>query len=598
MLHDIDHPRDLVPAGLGLPHSPEIPMQAFHDGDTAAVRADLIDADFNYRRRYDPQRMASLRADIRTRGLIQRVVLRPREGGRFQLIVGNRRLRAMVAEFGEQVEVPSEIRILGDADATAMMAAENGEREDPSAIEDAELAARMLGVVKGDRDEAAGRLGWGRRKFDRRIALMHAVPSVRDAYLQDRIGIGHVEILAALRKEVQERVVQVILQQPQAPAVEQLKAMAEQSLQNLDTAIFDRGECAGCQYNTGNQQALFDESFAGTRCTNRECFGHKTEQELQGRAQRLQDSYPLVRIVRPGDNSTVIALRAEGKRAVGVEQAAACRSCASFGACVSAVPDTLGKVYEQVCFDQACNEQKVIAWRQQGQQNPAAGPAGSADASSASSPAPSPAGLQRAPHGRANGVASTPAQLRNAVREHRESVWRAVFQAAALELPALSSRQLLLALIAHRPAYLDARTAIAATNKILGIDIPLVAARTQRLMQTLLALDEVQVAAALQQVAAHVGKDLPIGELVGLLQALGVRLEQHWRVNESFCNVLTKSELDAVCVEIGLADAVGKPYARLKNGAKKDFVAAMLTVEGFPYAGAVPRLMRWDEGHP
>lgn len=572
-------------------------MQVFQDGQSAAVRADLIDADFNYRRRYDPQRMASLRADIRTRGLIQRVVLRPREGGRFQLIVGNRRLRAMVAEFGEQVEVPSEIRILGDADATAMMAAENGEREDPSAIEDAELAARMLGVVKGDRDEAAGRLGWDRRKFDRRIALMNAVPSVRDAYLQDRIGIGHVEILAALRKEVQERVVQVILQQPQAPAVEQLKAMAEQSLQNLDTAIFDRGECAGCQYNTGNQQALFDESFAGTRCTNRECFGHKTEQELQARAQRLQDSYPLVRIVRPGDNSTVIALRAEGKRAVGAEQAAACRSCASFGACVSAVPDTLGQIYEQVCFDRACNEQKVIAWRRQGRTTPAE-PPGPADADGTSHPRPCTAGLQRAPQGRAIGAAPTPAQVRNAVREHREAVWRAVFQAAALELPALASRQLLLALIAHRPAYLDGRAAIAATNKLLGIDIPVVATRTHRLMQTLLALDEVQVAAALQQVAAHVGKELPIGDLVGLLQALGVRLEQHWRVNESFCNVLTKSELDTVCVEIGLADAAGKHYARLKNGAKKEFVAAMLKVEGFPYAGAVPRLMRWDEGRP
>lgn len=571
-------------------------MQAFQDGQTAAVRADLIDADFNYRRRYDPQRMASLRADIRARGLIQRVVLRPREQGRFQLIVGNRRLRALVAEFGEQVEVPSEIRLLSDADATAMMAAENGEREDPSAIEDAELAARMLGEVKGDREEAASRLGWERRKFERRIALMHAGPSVRDAYLQDRIGIGHVEILAALRKEVQERVMQVILQQPQAPGVEQLKAMAEQSLQNLDSAIFDRGECAGCQYNTGNQQALFDESFAGTRCTNRECFGQKTEQELQARAQRLQDSYPLVRIVRPGDNSTVIALRAEGKRAVGAEQAAACRSCASFGACVSAVPDTLGKAYEQVCFDQACNERKVNAWRQQNLQQ--GNDLASAVESGANAPAPGTAKAQRQSRTQGGDAEPKPAQIRNAVREYRESVWRTVFQAAALQLPPLTSRQLLLALIAHRPAYLDAHAAIAATNKLLGLDIPMVSARTHRLVRTVLALDEAQVATGLQQVAAHVGKDLPIDDLVGFLQALGVRLEQHWRVNESFFTVLTKSELDAVCVEIGLADAAAKHYARLKNGAKKEFLAAMLKVEGFQYAGTIPRLMRWDEARP
>ena len=571
-------------------------MPAIHDGHTAAVRADLIDADFNYRRRYDPQRLASLQADIRARGLIQRVVLRPLAHGRFQLVVGHRRLRALIAEFGAQVEVPSEIRTLSDAEATAMMAAENGQREDPSAIEDAELAARMLGAVHGDRDEAAARLGWERRKFDRRIALMHAVPAVRDAYLQERITLGHVEILAALRQEVQQRVMQVILQQPQAPSVEQLKAMAEQSLQNLDTAIFDRGECAGCQYNTGNQQALFDESFAGTRCTNRECFGHKTEQELQARAQRLQDSYPLVRIVRPGDNSTVIALRAEGKRGVGAAQAAACRSCASFGACVSAVPDTLGKVYEQVCFDQACNARKVNAWRQQSQRADidAAQLAGKDDATAAP-PTPNP---QRAPGVRTGDAAPKPAQIRNAVREYRESVWRAVFHAAASQLPPLTSRQLLLALIAHRPGYLDAHAAIAATNKLLGLDIPIVAARTHRLTRSLLALDEDQVARALQQVAAHVGQDLPIADLVGFLQALDVRLEQHWRVNERFFTVLTKSELDAVCLEIGLADAAGKHYARLKNGAKKEFVAAMLKVEGFPYAGAIPSVMRWDEARP
>ncbi|HEX2543286.1 MAG TPA: PRTRC system ParB family protein [Ramlibacter sp.] len=565
-------------------------MQAFQDGQVAAIRADLIDADFNYRRRYDPQRMASLRADIRARGLIQHLVVRPREDGRFQLIVGNRRYRALVAEFGEQVEVKSEIRLLDDAAATAMMAAENGEREDPSAIEDAELAARMLGVVKGDRDEASRRLGWDRRRFDRRIALMHAVPSVRDAYLQDRIGVGHVEILAALRKDVQERVIEVILQQPVAPGVEQLKAVAEQSLQNLDHAIFERGECQQCQYNTGNQQALFEQSFSGSRCTNRECFGHKTEQELQARAARLQDSYPLVRIVRPGDNSTVIALRADGKRAVGAVQAAACRSCASFGACVSAVPDSLGKVYEEVCFDQACNNAKVAAWRQQNA--PAQEPARPA-AAVATPPVDTvePAGNQNA------GESTAPSQIRNAVREHREGVWRAVFQAAALQLPPLRSRQLLLALIAHRAGWIDGRAAMAAANQALGVDIPLVTARTRTLVEVLLQLDVHQVEAALQQVAAHVAEDMPIDDVVGLLQALGVKLQQHWCLDERLCTVLTKSELDAVCVEIGLANAIGPPYARLKAGAKKDFIAALLKVQGFDYAGAIPRLMCWDERH-
>lgn len=579
-------------------------MEQFQDGQPADIPAGLIDADFNYRRRYNEGKMASLRADIRERGIIQRVIVRPRDNGRFQLVVGNRRYRAFVAEFGQEAAVKSEVRLLSDAEATAMMAAENGEREDPSIIEDAELAARMLGVVKGDREEAARRLGWDRKKFDRRVALMNATQQVRDAYLEDKIGVGHVELLAALRKEVQDRVISVFREKDQWPTLDQLKAMAEQSLQSLESAIFDRAECNGCQFNTGFQQAMFDTSFEGSRCTNKECFSKKTEAELGVREAKLKDTYQVVRIVRPGDNSTVIALRAEGKRPVGAEQAAACRTCANFGACVSGVPDSLGKVYEEVCFDQACNDEKVAAYRKvlkdaeeaaaQQQAGAAPGPDGT-DAASADTAAGAQTQTSET-NSEAKPVrpAAAAAQIRNAIKEYREEIWRAVFHRAALKLPMLQNRMLLLALVAHRPGYLDNQKAIDAINKALSLEIPTVGAKTKKLMQIVMTLDQAKVGAAFQHLAAHVSKDMPIDDVVGFLQACEVKLDDHWKVNETFFDTLTKTELDAVCVEIGLADAAGKHYAGLKNGSKKDFVKAMLKVEGFNYLGAIPKMMRWD----
>ena len=579
-------------------------MEQFQDGQPADIPAGLIDADFNYRRRYNECKMASLRADIRARGIIQRVIVRPRDNGRFQLVVGNRRYRAFVAEFGQQAAVKSEVRLLSDAEATAMMAAENGEREDPSIIEDAELASRMLGVVKGDREEAARRLGWDRKKFDRRVALMNATQQVRDAYLDDKIGVGHVELLAALRKEVQDRVISVFREKDQWPTLDQLKAMAEQSLQSLEAAIFDRAECNGCQYNTGFQQAMFDTSFEGSRCTNKECFSKKTEAELEARQTKLKDTYQVVRIVRPGDNSTVIALRAEGKRPVGAEQAAACRTCANFGACVSGVPDSLGKVYEEVCFDQACNDEKVAAYRKvlkdaeeaaaQQQAGAASSPDGAGEASADSAGGAQTQTSETNSAAKPARPAAAAAQIRNAIKEYRESIWRAVFHRAALKLPMLQNRMLLLALIAHRPGYLDNQKAIDAINKALGVDVPTVGAKTKKLMQIVMTLDQAKVGAAFQHLAAHVTKDMPIEDVVGFLQACDAKLDDHWKVNETFFDTLTKTELDAVCVEIGLADAAGKHYAGLKNGAKKDFVKAMLKVEGFNYLGAIPKMMRWD----
>lgn len=565
------------------------------------VSCELIDEGFNYRRRYKPEKMASLRADLRARGLLYPIFLRRLDNGRFQLIVGGRRFRAWKEEFGTDSVIKAKVKVLTDAEATAMMMAENNEREDPSVIEDAEGAARMLGLTKGDRAEAAARLGWEMKKLDRRLAVMNAVQTVRDAYLDSKLDVGHVEIFAALRKEVQERVMEVILKQgDKVPTVAQLKAMAESSLQKLENAIFDRVDCAACQYNTGNQQALFDVSFEGTRCTNKECFTAKTDAELEARRAALTDTYQVVRIVRPGDNSTVIALRADGKRPVGEEQAAACRTCADFGACVSAVPDSLGKTYNDVCFNQACNDEKVEAYRKvlkaaeeeaAAAQPPASDDAGSADQKAASSKAAQATPAKPAAKATAKAKANA---VRNAINEYREKVWRLVFHRAMLKLPVVQSRTLLIAMIAHHPSYLNGTAAMHAVNKALGTTVPVSGTSTSKLMRALLAFDQSQLGTAFQHMAANVTDSMPIRDIVGYLNALEVKLEQHWKVNDDFFDILTKTELDAVCVEIGLADAAGKHYSGLKNGAKKEFVQGMLKVQGFTYVGAVPDLMRWD----
>lgn len=400
---------------------------------------------FNYRRRYNPEKMASLREDIKARGLLQPVVVRQLADDSYQLIAGGRRFKAVVAEFGPEALIKAEVSVMSDAEATAAMLAENNEREDPSVIEDAEGAMRMLGLCKGDREEAARRLGWGRNKLDRRLAVMNATQEVRDAYLEDKILVGHVEILAALRKEVQANVLAKLLAAQGKITVEQLKAAAEQSLLSLEAAIFDRADCTGCQYNTGMQQSMFETSFSGSRCTNKECYSDKTEDELQKRVKALADTYQVVRIVRPGENATLQPVRADGVKGLGEEQARACRTCGDFGACVSAVPDKLGLVYKDVCFNKTCNDEKVaINVKALKDAQAASAPAGSAEkeehagaepASKETSTAPTeaPTKTSNAPAKAAPKVVAS-AEPRGTVKEYREAIWRAVFKRAAEKL--------------------------------------------------------------------------------------------------------------------------------------------------------------------
>lgn len=555
-----------------------------------SIPVSCIQEGFNYRRKYDQSKLISLQESIQQQGLIQPVTVRSLDDGRYQLIAGGRRLKAYVSAFGPDAQIPAIVRVLTDEEATSAMLAENNEREDPSIIEDAEGAARMLGLCKGDREETARRLGWSRNKLDRRLAIMNAIDPVRDAYLEDKILVGHVEILAALRKDVQAKVIQAILGAPSVPTIEQLKAMAEQSLLSLETAIFDRTDCNGCQYNTGHQQSMFDTSFSGSRCTNKECFGNKTEAELQNRSTALAETYQVVRIVRPGDDKTVLPLRAEGPRGVGEEQAQACRTCADFGACVSAVPEKLGNVYKDVCFNKTCNDEKVAAHAkaQQPKVEPGAGPEKQKAAAKNSEPTASVKADQKEKASTKPEVAA----LRSAIVEYREGIWRAIFNRAAAKLPVLQNRALLVALILNRSHDLDGHAALKAVAAATGTEIDGSLAHGD-LLKTLLSMDQGALSNAMQQLPGHVTKNMPITEITRCMTDLEVKIENYWKLNENFLNVLTKTEIDAVCIEVGLADAIGKQYDKLKNGPKADFVKAVLNVEGFAYVGAVPNMMRW-----
>jgi ParB family transcriptional regulator, chromosome partitioning protein len=169
-----------------------------------------------------------------------------------------------------------------------------------------------------------------------------------------------------------------------------------------------------------------------------------------------------------------------------------------------------------------------------------------------------------------------------------------VFERAMVKLPVLQSRALLLALIAHRPSYLDGSAAMGRINKELGTDVPVHGTSTEALMRSLLEFDQEKLAKAYFHVPAQITAEMPIRDVVGFLAALDIRIEAFWKVNETFFDILTKTELDAVCQEIGLAAAAGKTYDSLKNGKKADYIKAMLKVDGFRYEGAVPQLMRWS----
>ncbi len=154
----------------------------------------------NPRRHFDPQKMGELVKSIRIKGVIQPVCLRP-IGEKFEIVAGERRVRAALAVYGPEGEIPAIVKELSDNEAEEDALIENTIRDDMSVTEEARAAGKVLARCKGDRDEAARVLAWPMPKLARRLALLELTEEVMDALDERKIQTGHAELLATVPKE-------------------------------------------------------------------------------------------------------------------------------------------------------------------------------------------------------------------------------------------------------------------------------------------------------------------------------------------------------------------------------------------------------------
>jgi ParB family transcriptional regulator, chromosome partitioning protein len=118
----------------------------FGDADNpspAAVGIDLIQMPAQQPRRYfDPEKLAQLVESIKAHGIIEPLLVRPLESGRYELVAGERRYRA-AKEIGLN-EVPITVRDLTTSEALQLALIENLQREDLNPVEETEGILQLL----------------------------------------------------------------------------------------------------------------------------------------------------------------------------------------------------------------------------------------------------------------------------------------------------------------------------------------------------------------------------------------------------------------------------------------------------------------------
>jgi ParB family chromosome partitioning protein len=539
----------------------------------------------NPRRRQNPAFMSELKESIKAQGLLQPILVRPVEDGMFELVAGFTRFEIMLEVFGNDCQIPALCREMSDEEAESAALTENTQRQSMSPADEALSAARMVGYANGDRDEAAKRLGWTRAMLDRRMALMNCAGAVLDALTEEKIILGHAEILAAVEKTRQEGILTKILAVNPLPTVADLKTMLEQSARNLADAIFDKAECVECPHNSSKQRSMFSEAISEGRCTHAKCFEQKTEAVLEAKKTELGATYQTVRIVRPGEDFTLLKLVADGPAGVGEEQAKACRTCANFGAAVSGVPGKLGKVYTDQCFDAGCNSKKVAARIKAERQATESAPATSAQP--AAGGGPKKAEKASAPE-KAGPVAANPKTLRGPIIEYRQKVWRRVYRDVMLANPETARKTLLAICMARLGSKIDGGNVGKAFKKVAGNEAGHL---FKDALEAALSVTGDATEKLIDCLSAAAFETLEVRDVVEALRQLGVKLEDHFRIDAEFMDVLTKVEIEAVAEEIGLKAHMGDAWKKAVGGKKDEIIKSLLNVEGFEYQGKVPAML-------
>jgi ParB family chromosome partitioning protein len=189
--------------GLGRGLSALIPAAAESEGATQGD-AGLLEVPVNSiapnpkqpRTNFDDEALAGLAASIREVGILQPLVVRRSADGRYEVIAGERRLRA--AKAAGLATVPVVLRDSGDADLLRDALIENIHREDLNPIEQADAFKALLGDLGLKQEELADRVGVSRSHIANTIRLLALPLDVQQLLTDDKITAGHARSLLAL----------------------------------------------------------------------------------------------------------------------------------------------------------------------------------------------------------------------------------------------------------------------------------------------------------------------------------------------------------------------------------------------------------------
>lgn len=163
---------------------------------------------FQPRKTFSVEALAELTASIRQHGIIQPLVVRQIGGSQYELIAGERRLRA--AKEAGLNQVPVVIHNVSDEDSASFALIENIQREDLNVIEKARGIKKLSEDFSYTHEQCAKLLGQSRSSITNLLRLLELEDEVQQAVMVGKIDMGHARALLGVEGALQHSLLQQI----------------------------------------------------------------------------------------------------------------------------------------------------------------------------------------------------------------------------------------------------------------------------------------------------------------------------------------------------------------------------------------------------
>ena len=155
------------------------------------------------RRHFDEPALVALADSIRARGVLQPIVVSPLAGGRYELVAGERRVRA--ARLAQLDTIPAIVRETDDAERLELALIENMARADLSPVEEARACATLVDDLGLSKEEVARRVGRSRAAVANLIRMLDLPDEALTMVERRELTAGHARALLLCKDHVRRR---------------------------------------------------------------------------------------------------------------------------------------------------------------------------------------------------------------------------------------------------------------------------------------------------------------------------------------------------------------------------------------------------------